>query len=84
MAVRSFDSFSYVRVEPQNDDPAATYYPFGRYAREGSALLLGFDATGEFPRDEIDLAVFVPDGDPDVRQLLVRRRPRRRCRRPRP
>jgi hypothetical protein len=66
VAVRSFDSFSYVRVEAQNDDPTATYYPFGRYAREGSALLLGFDATGEFPRDQIDLSVFIPDGDPDL------------------
>src|SRR6266852_4758007 len=66
VAVRSFDSFSFVRVEAQNDDPTATYYPFGRYAREGSALLLGFDAAGDFPRDQIDLAVFIPDGDPDV------------------
>ena len=64
-AVRVFDSFSYSSVEAQNDDPAATYYPFGRNAREGSALLLGFDATGPFPSDQIDLAVFVPDGDPD-------------------
>jgi predicted phage baseplate assembly protein len=66
VAVRTFDSFSYARVEAQNDDPAATYYPFGRNAREGSALLLGFDSTGAFPSDQIDLAVFVPDGDPDL------------------
>jgi predicted phage baseplate assembly protein len=65
-AVRVFDSFSYSSVEAQNADPAASYYPFGRNAREGSALLLGFDATGPFPREQIDLAVFVPDGDPDL------------------
>jgi Baseplate J-like protein len=66
VAVRVFDSFSYSSVEAQNADPAATYYPFGRNAREGSALLLGFDATGPFPNDQIDLSVLVPEGDPDM------------------
>jgi baseplate J-like protein len=65
-AARVFDGFSYSSVEAQNADPAATYYPFGRNAREGSALLLGFDATGSFPSDQIDLAVVVPDGDPQL------------------
>ena len=29
-------------------------------------LLIGFDAATAFPRDQVDLAVFVPDGDRDV------------------
>src|SRR5712692_8836730 len=65
-ALRAFDGMSYARVEPQNDDPVATFYPFGRHARESSALLIGFDAAAAFPRDQVDLAVFVPDGDVDV------------------
>jgi len=64
VAVRSFDSFSYMTVH--QDDPTASYYPFGRDGREGSALLLGFDSTGAFPSDQIDLAVFVPDRDSDT------------------
>jgi predicted phage baseplate assembly protein len=58
-ALQSFDGFAYEVVTTANGAAGQWYYPFGPNAREGSALLLGFDSPLTFPSDQINLAVHV-------------------------
>jgi predicted phage baseplate assembly protein len=58
-AIQSFDGFSYEVVTTANGASGQWYYPFGPNAREGSALLLGFDSPAAFPSDQINLGVYV-------------------------
>lgn len=51
-AVLAFDGHSYADVTAA-DAAARSYQPFGPTATAGSALLIGFDATGPFPGTEI-------------------------------
>ncbi|MCA9873032.1 MAG: putative baseplate assembly protein, partial [Anaerolineales bacterium] len=60
-AVQTHDSFSYSVVTNQNAAAGQHYYPFGVYAREGSALLLGFDSPVAFTNQQVNLAVRVHD-----------------------
>jgi predicted phage baseplate assembly protein len=58
-ALQSFDGFGYQVVTTANGALEQWYYPFGPNAREGSALLLGFDSPVAFPSDQINLGVYV-------------------------
>lgn len=58
-ALQSFDGFSYELVTTANGAAGQWYYPFGPHAREGSALLLGFDSPVAFSTDQVNLAVYV-------------------------
>jgi predicted phage baseplate assembly protein len=58
-ALQSFDGFSYEIVTTANGAAGQWYYPFGLHAREGSALLLGFDSPVAFSTDQVNLAVYV-------------------------
>jgi predicted phage baseplate assembly protein len=58
-ALQSFDAFSYEVVTTANGATGQRYYPFGPHAREGSALLLGFDSPVAFSTDQVNLAVYV-------------------------
>ena len=58
-ALQSFNGFAYEAVTTANGAKGQWYYPFGPNAREGSALLLGFDSPVAFPSDQINLAVYV-------------------------
>jgi predicted phage baseplate assembly protein len=58
-ALQVFDGFSYQQVTTANGAAGQWYYPFGPNAREGSALLLGFDSPVAFPSDQINLGVYV-------------------------
>jgi predicted phage baseplate assembly protein len=58
-ALQSFDGFSYEVVTTANGATGQWYYPFGPHAREGSALLLGFDSPVAFSTDQVNLAVYV-------------------------
>jgi predicted phage baseplate assembly protein len=58
-ALQSFDGFSYEVVTTANGAAGQWYYPFGLHAREGSALLLGFDSPVAFSTDQVNLAVYV-------------------------
>lgn len=60
-AVQTHDSFSYSVVTNQNAAAGQFYYPFGVYAREGSALLLGFDSPVAFTNQQVNLTVRVHD-----------------------
>ncbi|HZE23435.1 MAG TPA: putative baseplate assembly protein [Blattabacteriaceae bacterium] len=57
--LQSFDGFSYEVVTTANGAAGQWYYPFGLHAREGSALLLGFDSPVAFSTDQVNLAVSV-------------------------
>jgi predicted phage baseplate assembly protein len=58
-ALQSFDGFSYDVVTTANGAAGQWYYPFGPNAREGAALMLGFDAPAGFATDQINLAVYL-------------------------
>src|SRR5262249_20111821 len=60
-AVQSFDGFGYTVETTKNSTVGQWFYPFGTHAREGSALLLGFDAPVAFTRQQVNLAVYVAD-----------------------
>lgn len=79
-AIQSFDGFSYSVETKKNEAAGQFYYPFGAYAREGGALLLGFDSPVAFTSEQVNLAVYVytqdlqPEGrhcDLDLGQLPV-------------
>ncbi|MCU1332248.1 MAG: hypothetical protein JWM08_1240 [Candidatus Angelobacter sp.] len=57
--LQSFDAFSFEVVTTANGAAGQWYYPFGPHAREGSALLLGFDSPVAFSTDQVNLAVYV-------------------------
>jgi hypothetical protein len=56
-ALQSYDGFSYSVVTTANGAARQWFYPFGPNAREGAALMLGFDAPAGFTTDQINLAV---------------------------
>lgn len=67
-ALLAYDGTTYRPVTAQNLAAQASFEPFGPYAPDGSALLLGFNE--ELPeREAIDVAVFV--GDTGVRPSPV-------------
>jgi hypothetical protein len=50
-----FDGANYLDVTQANQTPGEHYAPFGRRARDDSALLFGFDSVNPFPQVEINL-----------------------------
>lgn len=60
-ALQVYDGFSYSLVTTANQAGEQTFYPFGIHARDGSALLLGFESSIDFTDQQLDLAVFVHD-----------------------
>jgi hypothetical protein len=56
-ALQVYDGFSYSVVTTANGAAGQWFYPFGPNAREGAALMLGFDAPAGFTTDQINLAV---------------------------
>ncbi|OLB36162.1 MAG: putative baseplate assembly protein [Acidobacteria bacterium 13_2_20CM_57_17] len=58
-ALQNFDGFAYDVVTTANGAKGQWYYPFGPNAREGAALMLGFDAPSGFTTGQINLAVYV-------------------------
>jgi hypothetical protein len=59
LAIQSFDAFSYSVETMKNNALGQWFYPFGPNAREGSALLLGFDSPVDFTAEQVNLAVYV-------------------------
>jgi predicted phage baseplate assembly protein len=63
-AVQSFDGLAYAVGTTKNKAVGQWFYPFGVFAREGSALLLGFDSPVVFTTQQVNLAVYVfSEGD---------------------
>lgn len=58
-AVQVFDGFGYSVATTANSTDGQTFAPFASAAREGSALLLGFDSPLPFPDAQVNLAVTV-------------------------
>jgi predicted phage baseplate assembly protein len=58
-AVQSFDGFSYSIETKKNETSGQNFYPFGTFAREGSALMLGFDSPVNFTGEQVNLIVYV-------------------------
>ena len=59
-ALQSFDGFGYSVETKKNSQPGQWFYPFGPLAREGSALLLGFDSQlDSFTQQQVNLMVYV-------------------------
>ncbi|HSF43584.1 MAG TPA: putative baseplate assembly protein [Thermoanaerobaculia bacterium] len=58
-AVQVFDGFGYTVETTKNDAPGQWLHPFGSNAREGSALVLGFDSPLPFTARQVNLAFFV-------------------------
>jgi len=58
-AVQSFDGFSYSIETTKNNAVGQWFHPFGVHAREGSALLLGFDSPLAFTKQQVNLAVYI-------------------------
>ena len=56
-AIQTYDGFSYSVATTANGAAGQWFYPFGPNAREGAALMLGFDALAGFTTDQINLAV---------------------------
>jgi predicted phage baseplate assembly protein len=61
--LQCFDGFAYSVVTNKNNSPSQWFYPFGQRAREGSALLLGFDSAVPFTDQNVDLAIYLPPQD---------------------
>ncbi len=59
-AIQSFDGFSFAVETRKNGADGQWFHPFGPHAREGSALLLGFDSPLAFTSQVVDLAVYLP------------------------
>ena len=62
-AVQSFDGSSYSSETTKNGAPGQTFAPFGPRAREGAALLLGFDSPLPFTEQQVNLLVYVHTDD---------------------
>jgi predicted phage baseplate assembly protein len=58
-AVQSFDGFAYSVETTKNNAAGQWFFPFGPHAREGSALLLGFDSPAPFTDQQVHLAVHI-------------------------
>jgi predicted phage baseplate assembly protein len=54
-ALQSFDGQSYSIETSRNGNPGQYFHPFGRSAREGAAMLLGFDTPLPFTAAQINL-----------------------------
>ncbi len=63
-AVQSFDGFAYTALTTSNAAAGQWFHPFGAGAREGAALVLGFDSPLAMTGEEINLAVEVFTDDP--------------------
>lgn len=59
VAVQSFDGFAYSDVTGHNGTAGQWFAPFGAHARDGAALLLGFDSPVDFTADSVDLACYL-------------------------
>ena len=57
--VQAFDGYTYTDVTKANVEAEQGFEPFGSWAADGSALLLGFKDNAEFPQVDVDLAVWV-------------------------
>jgi predicted phage baseplate assembly protein len=57
--VQGFDGVNYVNYSSANAVVGEYYPAFGRRAREGSALLLGFASNNAFPTDQLSLSLRV-------------------------
>jgi len=60
-AVQVFDGVGYSIQTNANSAVDQSFYPFGVYAREGSAMMLGFRSDDVFPDQQINLAIFVSE-----------------------
>jgi predicted phage baseplate assembly protein len=60
-AIQSFDGFSYSVETTKNDSGGQWFYPFGAHAREGAALVLGFDSRLAFTEQQMNLAVYLAE-----------------------
>lgn len=60
-AVQVYDGVGYSVQTAANDALEQTLYPFGVYAREGSALMLGFASPLPFTAQQVNLAVTVQE-----------------------
>jgi hypothetical protein len=56
-AVQVFDGVDFIDYTEANQPGGKSYPAFGSRARDGSSLMLGFNADGKFPIDEINLAI---------------------------
>jgi hypothetical protein len=63
-AVQYYNGSTYQDLTTANTDGTDGFYPFGSSASPGSALLLGFASTQEFPAVEVDLMVWVATAQP--------------------
>ena len=62
-AVQVYDSINYSIQTNANAATTQNFYPFGVYAREGSALLLGFNSPLAFTSQQINLTVYIAQED---------------------
>jgi predicted phage baseplate assembly protein len=62
-AVQVYDSINYSIQTNANTAANQNFYPFGVYAREGSALLLGFASPIAFTSQQINLTVYIAQED---------------------
>ena len=78
VSVQVYDGFSY-RDETANNNKLSSYFPFGKAVKGGAALYLGFrypqpylDALNppEFPKVDLDLAVWVGNSEAQGRAAL--------------
>jgi Baseplate J-like protein len=58
-AVQVFDGFSHSLETTKNDSAGQWFFPFGPNAREGAALLLGFDSPVTFTDEQVNLTIYV-------------------------
>jgi len=61
VAVEVFDGFGYSLQTNANQAPGQTWEPFGRRARDGSAVYLGFASMQPFTSQSVNLAIFLPE-----------------------
>lgn len=67
--LQCFDGFGYSVVTSRNAIGGQWYYPFGQRAKEGSALLLGFDSAVAFTDQNVDLTIYLPPQDEPLAPL---------------
>lgn len=59
--IQSFDGLTYSIETKKNSAEGQFFYPLGILAREGSALVLGFDSPLKFTAQQIDLTFYVAE-----------------------
>lgn len=62
-SVQVYDGFSFLQVDDPSTPPEP-FHAFGRDAREGSALYLGFASTLPFSEQQVDLTIYVAGAPP--------------------